>query len=316
MSITLDEAKVASNDILTAGIIDEFKKQNFLLGNMPFDDCVTASRTGCALNYGYYRVTNPAKAVFRAIDSEFNNQKITKQKINVELKIFGGAFDLDRVSAKSNELADEIEFQSRQMIKAASSLFNDTIINGDISADLKSFDGLEKALTGSSTEFNTASNIDLSTPALVDTNYKTFLDKLDEFILTLDGTPSALLANTALVAKIRACARRSSICSETVDSFGRPVLTYSGIPIVDMGYKSGTKTPVINVASGVTSLFAVRFATDAFHGITLANQSPVKVYLPDFTVSGAVKKGEIEMITAVALKNTESAGAFRKIKIA
>ena len=315
MSITLNEAK--NNDGLVNGIIDEFRKNNFLLGNMPFDDCVTASRTGCALTYNYYRVTNPAKAVFRALGSEFNNQTITKQKMSVDLKVFGGAFDMDRISAKSNELVDEIEFQSRQMIKAVGSLFNDTVINGDISADSKAFDGLEKALTGSSTEFNTGTAIDLSTSATVDSNYKTFLDKLDEFILSLDGTPSALLGNTALIAKIRACARRAnSCCSESVDDFGRPVLTYNGIPLVDLGYKSGTTTPVAPVASGATNLYAVRFGTDAFHAVTLAEQSPVKIYLPDFSVSGAVKKGEIEIVTAVALKNTTSAGVFRKIKVA
>ena len=51
------------------------------------------------------------------------------------------------------------------------------------------FDGLDKMLTGSSTEFNTGTALDLSTAALLDTNYKTVLDMLDEFLSEFDGTP-------------------------------------------------------------------------------------------------------------------------------
>ena len=45
-------------------------------------------------------------------------------------------------------------------------------------------------------------------------------------------------------------------------------------------------------------------------------ESPIKVWVPDFTTAGAVKKGEVEMVAAIALKNTAAAGVFRKIKIA
>ena len=69
------------------------------------------------------------------------------------------------------------------------------------------FDGLEKALTGSSTEYTPSSVIDLSTSSTIDTNWKVFLDELDEFLMGLDGTPSFIGGNTKLIAKIRACAR-------------------------------------------------------------------------------------------------------------
>lgn len=47
----------------------------------------------------------------------------------------------------------------------------------------------------------------------------------------------------------------------------------------------------------------------------MAGQSPVKTWLPDFTTSGAVKTGEVEMVAAVALEATKAAGALRKIKV-
>jgi hypothetical protein len=55
---------------------------------------------------------------------------------------------------------------------------------------------------------------------------------------------------------------------------------------------------------------------DGFHGISLAGQAPIKMWLPDFSTAGAVKKGEVEMVAAVALKDTRAAGVLRGIKIA
>ena len=41
----------------------------------------------------------------------------------------------------------------------------------------------------------------------------------------------------------------------------------------------------------------------------------VQTWLPDFSTSGAVKKGEVEMNAALALKASKAAGVFRKIKV-
>ncbi|PKM65996.1 MAG: phage capsid protein, partial [Firmicutes bacterium HGW-Firmicutes-19] len=43
--------------------------------------------------------------------------------------------------------------------------------------------------------------------------------------------------------------------------------------------------------------------------------SLIEVFLPDMTAPGAVKKGEVEMVAAIAIKATKSAGVLRKIKV-
>ena len=60
-------------------------------------------------------------------------------------------------------VVNEVSLQMAQKVKAACALFNDTVINGDTDTDENAFDGLEKALKGSSTEYNPAAAIDLST---------------------------------------------------------------------------------------------------------------------------------------------------------
>ena len=45
-------------------------------------------------------------------------------------------------------------------------------------------------------------------------------------------------------------------------------------------------------------------------------QSPIRSYLPDFNTAGVLKRGEVEMVAAVALKASRAAAVMRGIKIA
>jgi hypothetical protein len=159
------------------------------------------------------------------------------------------------------------------------------------------------------------------------TNYKQFLDLIDEFLSNLDGKPTFLGGNSKLITKIKAVARRAGYLTQNEDAFGKKVDAYDGIVLIDLGAKVGSNDPVVsivdnrkpdgtNVVTGLTDLYAARLALDGFHAVSLANQDLVKIWLPDFMTSGAVKNGEVEMVAAVALKATKSAGVFRNIKVA
>lgn len=315
MAITLAEAKKNVQDHLTLGVIDEFRKNNFLLDNLTFDDVVSPTGGGATLTYGYTRLITQPTAQFRAVNEEYTSQEVSKQRYNVDLKVFGGAFEIDRIIAGMGGIVSEVQLQMQQKIKAAQALFNDTVINGDSAVDAKAFDGLEKALTGSSTEYKPGT-IDLSTSDAVTENYVAFLDELDEFLMGLDGTPSAILGNTKLIAKIRAAARRAGTYTTTRNDFGGQVESYNGIPLVDLGAKAGSNDPIVGTnGNGETSLYAVRLGLDGFHGVSMAGHPPIRTWLPDFSTAGAVKKGEVEMVSAVALKATKAAGVMRGIKV-
>lgn len=317
MAITLAQAKLNVQDALQMGVIDEFAKSNFLFNNLTFDDCVSPTGGGATLTYGYTRLITQPTADFRAVNSEYTPQDVTRQRYTTDLKLFGGSFEVDRVISNMGGIIDEVTLQMQQKIKAASALFNDTVINGDSAVNANAFDGLNKAITGSSTEYNITTAIDLSTSAMVTANYTAFLDMLDEFLGGLNGEPSFIGGNTKLIAKIRACARRAGMYMTSKNDFGQQIEAYGNIPLVDLGAKAGTNNPVVDIdgVTGETSLYAVRLGLDAFHGISMAGVAPVQSWLPDFKTAGAVKKGEVEMVAAVALKATKAAGAFRKIKV-
>lgn len=322
MAVTLAQAKLDTQDDIQAGVIDEFRKSSFLMENMQFDDAVTPGTNGATLTYGYTRLITQPSASFRAINSEYVPAEVTKARYTTELKPFGGSFEIDRVLAKTGGLIDEVGLQISQKVKAAKALFHDTVINGDSAVDANSFDGLNKAITSTTTEFNTGgtNNIDLSTSAALDANYKSFMDELDNFLALLDMKPSALMGNSKLITKIKQVARRAGYLTQMEDAFGRKADAYDGIALVDLGNKPGLNNPVVPVVTrdavtGLTDLYAAYFALDGFHGVTLANDQMMNIWLPDFERAGAVKKGEVEMVAAVALKATKTAGVMRNIKV-
>lgn len=334
MAITLAQAKVGMADKVAQQVIDEFRRGSLLLDAMTFDNAVSPGTGGSTLTYGYVRKKTPATAQFRALNSEYTAQEADREKCSVDLKTFGGSFNIDRVIANSSGTIDEINYQLQEKIKAASNLFHYTVINGDSATDTNAFDGLNKALVGQKTELGTNTYIDLSSSSAIDTNWKVFLDALDEFLAEISGTPSMIMGNSKMITRIKQVARRAGYLTQSEDAFGRKVDAYDGIPLVDLKYYTSvsgsivSEVPVVPIVdtrkpssassevTGLTDIYAVTMdIANGFHGVSLTGNNLINTYLPDLKAPGAVKTGEVEMTAAVALKNTRSAGVLRNIKI-
>lgn len=317
MAITLAEAKNLTQDKLTQFIIDEFRKDP-ILEAMIFDNVVTPQ--GSSLAYVYNRVTTLPTAGFRAINNEYTAQEAKTTQYTSNLKVFGGKFQVDRVIQNHVKgVTDQITFQLQQKISATKALFADTFVNGDSAVDENSFDGIEKAITGSSTEVNPSSAIDLSTSANITANGAAFMDQLDNMLSLLDGTPTLLLVNRKLKAIINGIARRSGYFSTSdVDAFGKPITKYAGIPIAEVGDKPGTSNPIIGIdaTDKTTFIMALRIGLDGTHAASPEGDKLISQYLPDMKAPGAVKDGEVEMVAAAVLKATRAAGILGNIKVA
>jgi hypothetical protein len=201
-----------------------------------------------------------------------------------------------------------------------------------VATDANGFDGLDKALTGSSTEIGVAAvpdwrDFDSTTRA----EHKA-LDTIDDFLSYLDGAPTVILGNARALARVRAAARRAGMYTKNpiddlLDAAGHPIVreTYGNIVFMDPGAKPGTNNPIIPIVTrtvasvstaGLTDLYAYRVGLDGFHGVSTAGGTVVQTWLPDFTTAGAVKKGEVEMgPVAVALKATKAAAVLRNIRV-
>ena len=322
MAITLAEMKVGMSDKVTQNVVDLFVRHSEILELLPFDNCVSPSG-GSTLTYGYVQKKLPSATAFRAINSEYAASQATVEKKSVELKVFGGAFEIDRVIKQAEGMYNNVAYQMEEKILSAIGTFHNAMINGDASVDANAFDGLDKFLVGQSTEYGTDSSIDLSTMAKLKENADVFYEALLKLINSTGA--QAIMCNGDMKTKIQTVARILGYKTESEEAFGRTITTIGEgkVRIIDLknvvtvSGDVAVETPVIGVdASGLTDIYAVKFSvTDGFHGVTLTGNNAISQYQPNFNTPGAVKKGEVEMVACVALKNLKSAGVLRNVKI-
>lgn len=325
MPITLADSKVGLADHVDQMVIDEFRRDSFILDKLTFDNAVSPGTGGSTLTYGYLQLKTPSVAEGRKLNSEYTAGEAIKSLKNTNLKIFGGAYEVDRV-LESTAASSEIEFQLKQKIVAVKNKFHYDFINGKSTAkgtaatDNSSFDGLDVLVTGTNTEAKNAdAAFDMSTAAKIKENADAFVFALDSWLSTLSTKPDALLVNRKMATVLKTVAKLQGYYTRSEDSFGRGVDNYDGIAIVDMGeYYDGTKSVMcvpIAEKTGTTSIYAVTFALNAVHAVSPQGDKIVHQYLPDLTTPGAVKKGEVEMIASIVSKDTTKAGVFRNVQV-
>lgn len=318
MTITLEQSKVGMADKVDQTIIDLFRRESMLLDRLTFDNAVSPGTGGSTLTYGYMQLKTPSTTKFRSINEEYTPGEALREEKTASCKIFGGKFGIDRVIANTSGAVDELAFQMQEKVKAAVNLFNYTVINGDSAVNEKEFDGLDKMLKGTETEYVPEASIDLSTASAVKENAETFAFMLDEWIGSFAEKPEMLLMNDKMATKLKSVARTLGYYSRTEDAFGRGVDNYDGIPFVSLkDFYDGEKTePIVKIdEAGETSIYGVRLGLNGFHGISPQGDKIIRTYQKDKTDTGVILDGEVEGVMGVVLKNSKMAGVMRKIKV-
>ena len=329
MALTLNEMKVGMSDKVSQQVVDIFLRNSEILHLLPFDNCVSP-QGGSTLTYSYVQKKLPSVAAFRALNTEYTPGHATIEKKTADLKIFGGSFDIDRVLKQAEGPYNNMAFQMKEKILAAISLFHYTLINGDATTNANEFDGLDKMLAGTTSEYGVGTVIDVSTAEALKANADQFYEALQNLIKETQA--DALLMNTRTISKIQTLARILGYKTESEEAFGRKVVSMDGCRFMDLGkhytvsgnaatgndcVKAGISRTVGTAQTGLTDIYGVKFdVNDGFHAASLTGNGAIHQYLPDFTKPGAVKTGEVEMVAATVLKNTAHAGVLRNVKIA
>lgn len=325
MPITLADSKVGLADHVDQKVIDEFRRDSFILDRLTFDNAVSPGTGGSTLTYGYLQLKTPSVAEGRKLNSEYQAGEAIKTQKTVNLKIFGGAFEVDRV-LEGTAASSEISFQLAEKIKATKNKFHYDFINGKSTAkgnagtDVTPFDGLDALVTGTNTEEkNATAPFDMSSAAKIKENASEFMYALDNWLSKLSEKPDALLVNSKTATMLKTVAKIQGYYDRSKNDFGQKVETYDEIAIVDMGsYFDGTSTKMcvpIDAKTGTTSIYAVKFGLDAVHAVSPKGDKIIATYLPDLRVPGAVKLGEVEMVAAIVSKDTTKAGVFRNVQV-
>lgn len=316
MPITLAQAQELSQSKLTKEVYGGIRKSP-LLDLLQFDNTVLPGG-GQTLAYVYNRIKTMATAASRAINSEYVPQEADTEQVTVNLKVFGGSFQVDRVIAQHQvQAVDHVQFQIEQKRDATIAMFHDQFINGDSSVGAGlAFDGLDKAITGSSTEYIPTANIDLSTAAAIKTNWFSLTDALRKMRALMDGTPTVFMMNSDMFAVFQSVMDQAGAHLLTKENYGFEALQWGPSIVMPLGDKPGTSLPIIETDNdGLTSIFAARLALSGVHGVSPAGNKVVNTYLPNMLSAEAVKLGGVEMVAAMALKSTRSAAVLRGVKI-
>lgn len=314
MAVTLVEAARLSQDDLQRGVVETIIEGAPLLQMLPF-------RTVTGNAYAYVQEDALPGAGFRAINEGYVESTGTHHRVTETLAILGGDADVDRFLVQTNpgEVANLRAEQTRMKAKAVRMTFHDAFINGDPDVDPKSFRGIKDRIAGTGQDIDAAGQVIIGTS---DNDRQAFFDRMDELIAAVPGGPSVILVNSATLQRIRSAARRLTIYDETKDAFGRPVTTYAGIPIVDIG-NGPNGQPIIPVdedggaAGNQTSIYAVRFgATPDEKGVTGLTNGGVQVYDLGELDDKPVLRTRIEFYCAIAVHGGKAAARLRNVALA
>jgi len=330
MPITLAQAGVNTINDIDFAVIDDFRRNSWLMNNITFDDTVVPGTGGATLGYTYVRKLTGASAAPRAINTEYTPGQATRATYSVTLKPIGASFELDRVIARLGAAGtNEVTFQMMEAMVAVRERFVREFLYGDTATNANTFDGLSKALTGASTELTTSTNwVTIATQA----NALLELDKIDIWLSSIvptkvgsmtpdqpGGVPAgtrAILGNTKAITQLKRLAKWANMLTMTRNEFDQDVESYRGWALIDVGDRADGSSPIIPITSNVSEVFAVSLGLDAAHAASPGGQQLVNTYFPDWSTSGAVKLGEIELgPAAFVLKSSKACGVYRNITV-
>jgi len=264
MAVTLAERAKTMKEPLRKGIVQNIVMESNLMETIPWEDSKS-------LNAIVTRWQGLPSVGFRRLNEAYTESTGTTEQVSEQLAILGGDINIDVVLLKEKDhIIDPRQNQILMKSKSIAYTFNDYFINGDPVTDPKGFKGINYRIVNElpATQIIEAAANGLDVDA--DSASKlTFLNKLEELIYAVGGhLPDALLMNKNTLLKLAQIIREVSYTplGEAQDLFGRPLRTFGGIKIYDMGVKADQTTMImpnseVQGSSGAvcTSIYAVRF---------------------------------------------------------
>jgi hypothetical protein len=293
MGLTLLEAAKSERDLARLAVIRELAEGE-LMAVIPFQN---VEGEGV-----FYDVEAELPAVgFRGINETLDATYGVLNPQAEKLKIMGAEVDVDTAIIDMRgpqAIADQVQMKVRSMRLT----FEDQFINGDESANPRTFDGLRRRInTGSSQAIAMGGALSLSA--------------LDELIDACDaaGGEKVLIMNKKMRRRLNTASRNSSIggfINYEQNEFGRRVTTYGDVPIVVVD-TNAQNLPIMpfTEASSSTSIYCVAFGdllTTALQGRARGQFGPSVRALGEVP-DAPVDRTRLEWYCGMAVMNGRSA---------
>ena len=231
-TIFLPESTAGMSNPIDQSIVDYFCRNSIILSMIPFKNDISP-QGGSTLAYTYQIEKKPSFASGREINSEYNANESIRGNKTTYLKIFGGAYEIDRVLAKNPAgREDEVSYQNRRKIEATINKFHNDFINGNATEDNKNIDGLKILLKDTVNEID-GSSLDLT--SLTKDKALNVTTILDRAIAQLGRKPDLIITGFEGSLKLANVAKYAEYFTHSEDAFGRSTDKYDGIRFIDIG---------------------------------------------------------------------------------
>jgi hypothetical protein len=305
MSVSLLEAaKIALNEgnVKLATVIKQYAESSPILENISFMNIA-----GNALSFN--RENTLPGIGFRGINEAYPESTGTYDPQVDTLSIAGGDLDVDKflVSTMGPDIRGS---QEALKVKSLSLAWTNTFVNGNTTTAPKEFNGIKKRATGTQlVSQGSSSGGDVLT-----------LSKLDELRDAVEN-PTHWIMNKTMARRMAQAARNTAIAGYieyTTDSFGRPIATYSGLPILvlDQDNNRNQILPLTESGAGggtaqCTSIYLVSFAEMMLQGIQ--NGGVAVTDLGELDTKPAYRT-RVEWYSGISVMNPRSVGRLYGVK--
>ena len=288
MALTLVEASKLSNDQLVAGVIETIAQESPVLQRLPFIEI-----TGNGLTYNRENVS--PTATFYDVGDVWSEDTPTFTQVTATLKVMGGDADVDNFLKTTRSDIQDLEAAVVQLkARAVQRLFDDTFVNGNVSTNAKSFDGVDRlCIAGQAVSMGT--------------NGATLtVAKLDELVDRVKGgKPDLLLMSRRSRRTLNELARSSGGFLEADrDEFGQMMQFYDGIPIGINDFISDAQT--VGTSNDCSTIYALQVGEGGVSGLTAPGSLTVE----------RVGSLETKDATRIRVKWYASLALFNTVKLA
>jgi HK97 family phage major capsid protein len=250
MALLIAEAAKLSNDILLKGVIDTVLKESPILRVLPFAEIVGNTLT-------YNRVNAYPTVAFYAVGDDWAATDPTFTQLTAALAIMGGDADVSNYIKKTRSNIQDIEAAVITLkAQACANKFEDTFVNGLVSGDANSFNGIDYLCASGQKVSMGADGLMLS------------LAKLDEMVdLIRPGKADLLLMSRRSRRRIRTLARAAGT-NLTIGQgkLGEQVEFWGDIPIYVNDWISDAKT--VGAGTTCSTIYALKLGEGAVCGLS------------------------------------------------
>lgn len=215
MAITLEESAKLSQDMLQRGVIETMVRTSAVLEILPFMEIVGNA-------YAYNQVAELPDVAFRAVNEGYVESGSVFEQKTANLVMLGGDVDVDKFIAQTRgNINDQRAIQTELKAKAVAETFTRTFFHGDVATDPKSFDGLNKFVSGS----QDIAVADTTNGTLTYADLNKLLDAVPY------GADAIFLSRSCRRIVMNLLQHDQHYIEVGQDAFGKPVTMYAGVPL-------------------------------------------------------------------------------------